>query len=200
MSSKIILQHMPQFMGAFNDVKQLPPEGPPEIALIGRSNVGKSSFINALTQHKHLARTSKTPGRTLSLVFFNFQDKLRIVDCPGYGYANIPLTVKREINQLCLDYFTQRRALRLALLLIDLRHGIKPLDEEMIDIFTKTGTPFCLIGTKSDQVKPETLLTNVAKLRHTLSHYPTAHRELFITSAFKKIGFDDIYRFLDTKD
>lgn len=142
------------FVAGAQTVKQLPkPNEFPEIAFIGKSNVGKSSLINALTGRKTLARVSHTPGRTQQINFFQVNKKFILVDLPGYGYAKVPSHMRNNWEQLILHYLTKRHNLRLINLLIDARRGIKDHDQEIIDFLTNYELPFQIIFTKSDSAK-----------------------------------------------
>ncbi|HET9046901.1 MAG TPA: ribosome biogenesis GTP-binding protein YihA/YsxC [Casimicrobiaceae bacterium] len=131
---------------------QWPPAGPPEIAFAGRSNAGKSSAINALARRTRLAFASRTPGRTQQIVFFALNDGGRAADLPGYGYAAVSREIKREWQQSLWDYVTTRSTLVGLVLVVDARHGLKPLDLALLDGFVPSGRPVMILATKSDKL------------------------------------------------
>lgn len=133
-------------------MEQLPVPGLPEIAFAGRSNVGKSSLINALTGRKTLARTSNTPGRTREINFFEFENRLRLVDMPGYGFAKVPKPMVEGWTQLIHDYLRGRAVLRRLCVLVDSRHGLKPNDEQLMTMLDKAAVNYRVILTKTDKL------------------------------------------------
>lgn len=170
----------------------LPDAGLPEIAFAGRSNVGKSSLINAITGRLKLARASTEPGRTRELNFFRVGDTLRLVDMPGYGYAKAP---KNEIGRwtaLVRDYLRGRSSLKRVILLIDGRHGLKPDDKDVMDALDKAAVTYQLVLTKADKVKPtewQALLDETAKL---IAKRPAAHPEIIATSSETGLGIEQL--------
>jgi GTP-binding protein len=182
-------------------MKFLPPEGPPEIAFAGRSNVGKSSLINALLKQNGLARTSNTPGRTQELNYFvpdGFSGAagdlppLALVDMPGYGFAKAPKDTVERWTKLVFDYLRGRVTLKRVYLLIDARHGIKTLDGEVMDLLDKAAVSYQIVLTKTDKIKPpavERLVTEtLEKIRKRAAAYP----EVIATSAEKGGGVEDL--------
>jgi GTP-binding protein len=165
------------------------PDGPlPEIAFAGRSNVGKSSLINALTGRKDLARTSNTPGRTQQINFFDLGERLMLADLPGYGYANAPLDVVRKWQALLKTYLSGRASLRRAFVLVDARHGIKAVDEEIMALLDRAAVPFQCVLTKTDKIGAQARDKVLAQVRTGLAPHPAAYPELILTSAEKGEG------------
>jgi len=147
------------FLKSAPGLQFLPPADVPEVAFAGRSNVGKSSLLNALANRNGLARTSNTPGRTQELNFFDVGDplRLRLVDMPGYGFAEAPKDIVRKWRHLVNDYLRGRQVLKRALVLIDSRHGIKPVDLEVMEMLDKAAVSYRLVLTKSDKIKASDL-------------------------------------------
>ena len=169
-------------------VDQLPAPELPEIAFAGRSNVGKSSLVNALTGRKTLARTSNTPGRTRQLNFFSLGDRLMLVDLPGYGYAQAPRKEANAWTRLTRDYLKGRANLRRACLLIDGRHGLKDPDRAIMKEFDEAAVSYQIVLTKADKVKPKDLEARLASLKAELAKHVAAHPEIAVTSAVKGSG------------
>ncbi len=166
----------------------LPPDDRIEVCFAGRSNVGKSSLINALTGTKGLARASNTPGRTQEINYFSQGPELYLVDLPGYGYANAPLPVVEKWQRLLKAYLSGRATLRRAFVLIDFRHGIKAVDEEIMTLLDKSAVPFQVVLTKADKVKAKEYDQTLAQVRQKLSPHPAAYPELVLTSSEKGDG------------
>ncbi len=179
-------------------LQQLPEGGPSEIAFAGRSNVGKSSLINALTGRRTLARTSNTPGRTRQLNFFDLGGRLTIVDMPGYGYAKAPKGEIAQWNRLIRDYLRGRVELRCLCLLVDARHGIKPSDEELMEMLDETAVSYQVVLTKTDKVKAAALATLVGALETAMKKHAAARPEILMTSAQKGTGIAELRAFLAT--
>ena len=142
-----------QFIAASNSLNNLPPLGLPEVAFAGRSNVGKSSLVNALTGRRTLARASQTPGRTRQLIFFSLADRIQLVDLPGYGYAKAPKTDIKAWTKLTRQFLSGRASLQRMFLLIDARRGVGPGDEEMMKLMDEAAVPWAAVLTKMDKVK-----------------------------------------------
>ena len=159
-----------------------------EVCFAGRSNVGKSSLINALTNRKGLARASNTPGRTQEINFFELGEARYLVDLPGYGYANAPLAVVEKWQRLLKNYLSGRPNLRRAFVLIDSRHGIKPVDEEIMQLMNRSALTFQVVMTKADKIKDHERDRVLEQVRGKLAKHPAAFPELILTSSEKGEG------------
>ncbi|MEC7763323.1 MAG: ribosome biogenesis GTP-binding protein YihA/YsxC [Pseudomonadota bacterium] len=166
----------------------LPPDDRLEVCFAGRSNVGKSSLINALTGRKGLARASNTPGRTQEINFFTTTGGPYLVDLPGYGFANAPVAVVEKWQRLLKSYLSGRPNLRRAFVLIDTRHGIKAVDEEIMTLLDKSAVTFQAVLTKADKVKATDQEKILKQVREKLSKHPAAYPELVLTSSEKGDG------------
>jgi len=180
------------FMLSVVNLESLPAPDRPEICFAGRSNVGKSSLINALTNRKRLARASNTPGRTRELNYFNVDDRLNLVDLPGYGYARAPKTEISNWTRLTRAFLRGRAGLRRVFLLIDSRHGIKPTDIELMEMLDEAAVTYQLVLTKTDKIKKTELDKVMRRTSRTIGKRPAAHPELIVTSSEKKTGLDDL--------
>ena len=159
-----------------------------EVCFAGRSNVGKSTLINAITGRKALARASNTPGRTQEINFFTLADNHYLVDLPGYGYANAPLPVVEKWQRLLKKYLTGRANLRRAFVLVDHRHGIKDVDNDIMSALNKAAVTFQVVLTKTDKVKENDQAKILAQVRSNLAKHPAAFPELIVTSSEKGDG------------
>lgn len=166
----------------------LPDADRPEVCFAGRSNVGKSSLINALTGRKALARASNTPGRTQEINYFSLGETKYLVDLPGYGYANAPLEKVQKWQALLKQYLSGRVTLRRAFVLIDSRHGVKPVDEEIMALLDSSAVTFQCVLTKVDKLKATELDKVLAQVRTRLSTHPAAFPEIVVTSSEKADG------------
>lgn len=173
-------------------LKQLPSADLPEIAFAGRSNVGKSSLVNALTGRKTLAKTSNTPGRTQQLNYFNLGGALYMVDMPGYGYAKVSKTQREGWTKLIFDYLRGRPTLRCVFILIDARHGLKDSDTDLMTMLDEAAVSYRIIFTKTDKVKDEALAALTQKTLAVLKKHPAAFPDIQPTSAVKGLGIDDL--------
>jgi GTP-binding protein len=166
----------------------LPPADRLEVCFAGRSNVGKSSLINALTGRKALARASNTPGRTQEINFFTLGESHYLVDLPGYGFANAPVAVVAKWQALLKAYLSGRPSLRRAFVLVDSRHGIKPVDEEIMALLDRAAVPFQCVMTKTDKINAATLDAVLTQVRTRLAPHPAAYPEIILTSSEKNEG------------
>lgn len=171
----------------------LPPDDRPEIALAGRSNVGKSTLINALVGQNHLARASNTPGRTQELNFFAppiSQSRVFLVDMPGYGFAEAPKAKVAAWNAVLRDYLAGRRTLLRVFVLIDARHGLKSVDDDILKLLDSAAVSYQAVLTKADKINPYELEKVVAETAAGLKKHPAAYPEVIATSAEKDEGID----------
>jgi GTP-binding protein len=172
------------------DMSQLPDSDLPEVAFAGRSNVGKSSIVNALTGRKTLARASNEPGRTRQLNFFRLGDTLRVVDLPGYGYAKAPKTEIAKWTALTRDYLRGRAPLKRVVLLIDARLGIKAHDEDVMKALDTVAVPYQIVLTKGDKLKPTELDAMAIATASAIAKRPAAHPDVIATSSETGLGID----------
>ncbi|MBM1817837.1 ribosome biogenesis GTP-binding protein YihA/YsxC [Pseudosulfitobacter pseudonitzschiae] len=176
----------------------LPDPDRMEVCFAGRSNVGKSSLINALTGTKALARASNTPGRTQEINFFTAGDDLYLVDLPGYGYANAPLQVVEKWQRLLKQYLGGRQTLRRAFVLVDARHGIKKVDDEIMSLLDSSAVTFQVILTKADKVKEAQRDAIIEQVRGALAKHPAAYPEIVVTSSEKGWGIPTLRALIST--
>ncbi|MEL6807006.1 MAG: ribosome biogenesis GTP-binding protein YihA/YsxC [Pseudomonadota bacterium] len=176
----------------------LPPADRLEVCFAGRSNVGKSTLINALTGRKGLARASNTPGRTQEINYFTAQDSHYLVDLPGYGYANAPLPVVEKWQKLLKQYLSGRQTLRRAFVLIDARHGVKKVDEEILSLLDSSAVTFQCVLTKADKVKAADRERVLDQTRAALTKHPAAFPEIVLTSSEKGDGIPTLRAIIAT--
>lgn len=182
------------FLKSAPELRFLPDPHFPEVAFAGRSNVGKSSLLNALTSRNGLARTSNTPGRTQELNFFDVGDPplMRLVDMPGYGFAKAPKDMVRKWRYLVNDYLRGRQVLKRALVLIDARHGIKDVDREMMQMLDAAAVSYHLVLTKADKIKASELAAITESTRTEARTHVAAHPDLLVTSSEKGLGIAEL--------
>ncbi len=170
----------------------LPPANRPEVCFAGRSNVGKSTLINAVTGRKAIARASNTPGRTQEINYFTVGDSHYLVDLPGYGFANAPVAVVRQWQALLKQYLSGRATLRRAFVLVDARHGIKPVDEEIMALLDSSAVTFQCVLTKTDKIKAAGVPRLMSETLAALKKHPAAYPEVLSTSSEKSQGLTEL--------
>jgi GTP-binding protein len=189
---RLLFAQQTDFLKGVVAIDGLPADDRIEVCFAGRSNVGKSTLINALTGRKALARTSNTPGRTQEINFFTAADSHYLVDLPGYGYANAPLPVVEKWQRLLKKYLSGRRSLRRAFVLIDARHGVKSVDEEILSLLDSAAVTFQCVLTKADKIKAHEQEALLRQVRGALSKHPAAYPELILTSSEKGMGVETL--------
>ncbi len=184
-----------EFLKSANELHQLPPDTGGEVAFGGRSNAGKSSALNAIANIHRLARTSKTPGRTQLINFFQLDPERRFVDLPGYGYAKVPPAIKEHWEKLLTDYIAKRQSLKGIILLMDIRHPLMPLDWQMIEWALSFQLPIHILLTKADKLKRGAAKNTLLSVTRTLKEYDLVSIQLF--SSFSKEGVTQAHEKLD---
>jgi len=187
-----LFQRESRFVAGAMEVDQLPPPGPVEIAFSGRSNVGKSSLLNALAGRRALARVAQKPGATQQINFFDVAGRLVLVDLPGHGYAKVGRAKVKEWSVLIAAYIRGRPNLRRVLLLIDSRHGFKDDDRALMDLMDGAGLSYQVVMTKADKLQPAEIERNKIRFGAEIKKRPAAHPEIIVTSAETRQGIDTL--------
>ena len=186
-----------EFVVSNSEVAKCPANNLPEYAFIGRSNVGKSSLINMLTDRKSLAKISGRPGKTQLINHFIINDNWYLVDLPGYGYARVSKSSKKKFQKFITDYFEQRQQLVSAFVLVDIRHKPQPIDLEFMQYMGESQIPFGIIFTKADKLKPKAIDRHVEDYCQVLLEFWEELPPHFVTSSSKKIGQDEVLGFIE---
>ncbi|WP_340065609.1 ribosome biogenesis GTP-binding protein YihA/YsxC [Ascidiimonas aurantiaca] len=186
-----------EFVVSNSDVAKCPGEPIPEYAFIGRSNVGKSSLINMLTQRKHLAKTSGTPGKTQLINHFKINKEWFLVDLPGYGYARTSKTNRKTFQKLITQYFEKRTQLVCAFVLIDIRHEPQPIDMDFTKWLGENQVPFAIVFTKADKLKPGAIKNHVEHYQKQMLNFWETLPPFFITSSAKNTGREELLSYID---
>ena len=189
-AARRLLTGQVEFLKGVVAMDGLPAADRAEVCLAGRSNVGKSTLINALTGRRALARASNTPGRTQEINFFAVGDSHYLVDLPGYGFAEAPRPVVEAWQRLLKAYLAGRPSLRRAFVLIDARHGAKPVDDEIMTLLDRAAVPFQAVLTKADKPRRGEVDASLERTRAALARHPAAHPEMILTSAEDGTGID----------
>lgn len=185
------------FVISNTDYELCPKEALPEYAFIGRSNVGKSSLINAIVDRKNLAKTSGKPGKTQLINHFKINNNWFLVDLPGYGYATISKTKRHEFKKMINNYLLNRKNLICLFVLLDIRHNAQKIDIEFMQQMGEEGIPFVMVFTKSDKISQTQIIKNINKYKEEMLKYWESLPEIFITSSKKQIGTNDILNFIE---
>jgi GTP-binding protein len=181
-----------RFRYAAGTIERLPPPDLPEVAFAGRSNAGKSSLINGLTGRHALARTSRTPGRTQELIFFELGGEVMLVDMPGYGYAAAPVETVKAWSEFARDYLRGRRNLHRIYVLVDARHGLKAADLVTLDLLDKAAVSYQLVLTKGDEVKEKDVPARITGVEAALARRPAAYPGVILTSSRTGAGLPEL--------
>lgn len=187
-----------EFIISNSDVAKCPTKEIPEYAFIGRSNVGKSSLINMLTNHKNLAKTSGRPGKTQLINHFIINSEWYLVDLPGYGYARVSKKAKKTFQKFITAYFEKRKQLICAFVLVDVRHAPQKIDLEFMQYLGENGVPFAIIFTKSDKMKPMALENNLAVYKNIMLESWEEMPPYFVTSSTKNEGREEVLEYLES--
>ncbi|WP_347924460.1 ribosome biogenesis GTP-binding protein YihA/YsxC [Pontimicrobium sp. SW4] len=187
-----------EFVVSNQDVAKCPNNNIPEYAFIGRSNVGKSSLINMLTERKSLAKTSGRPGKTQLINHFIINSNWYLVDLPGYGYARVSKSTKKVFQKFITAYFEKREQLVSAFVLVDIRHTPQPIDLEFMQWLGENTIPFSIIFTKADKLKPKAIEKHIEDYKNILLETWEEMPNYFVTSASKKIGRDSLLEYIDS--
>ena len=187
-----------EFVISSQTLSQCPKDVKPEYAFIGRSNVGKSSLINMLCNHKNLAKTSATPGKTLLINHFIINNSWYLVDLPGYGFAKRSKVVQKRLEQMITSYILQREQLVNVFVLIDIRHGFMAVDQDFINWLGRSGIPFSIVFTKADKLSQQKIQSSVQAYMNTLKETWEELPPYFVTSSEKKSGRDEVLDYIDS--
>ena len=182
------------FLGSFNDIYKIPNADLPECCFVGRSNVGKSSIINAITKTKKLAKISKTPGRTQSANLFEINNAINIVDLPGYGYAKVSKNIRNQLSDLIESYITNRENLAKVFVLIDCKVGIKSSDIDIFDLITSSNKNFSIVLTKIDKCSTNFIEKQMGSIVTLMQNYKKNFMDIFASSSKKNNGILDIQK------
>lgn len=185
------------FEKSSSKISECPKGNLPEFALVGRSNVGKSSLINTLLNKKSIAKTSSKPGKTLLINHFKINNKFYLVDLPGYGYANTSKQMIKEIKLIHESYFKTRKQLLFTFLLIDIRHDLQKIDLEFMKYLNSMICPFVIVFTKSDKIKSDLVSEKIKLYKNSLQSYWEDLPDTFVTSAWNSEGVDEILEFMN---
>ena len=185
------------FEKSSKSISQCPKGKLAEYALVGRSNVGKSSLINSLLNNKKIAKTSSTPGKTVLINHFKVNESFYLVDLPGYGYATLSKKIKEDIRKIHKSYFKSRNQLLYTFLLIDIRHDLQKIDIEFMEFLNNNFCPFVIIFTKSDKLKLDKINSQIDNLKKQLYDYWDELPELYVTSSKDKSGISKIFDFIE---
>ena len=191
-AGRLMFAKRAEFMLGVTALETLPDEGPSEVAFAGRSNVGKSTLLNALVGQNGLARASNTPGRTREINYFDLEGALRLVDLPGYGYAKAPRKDVEQWTALTRDFLRGRSVLRRVCVLIDSRHGLKPVDVEVLDLLDEAAVNYQIVLTKTDKIKPTALEKLIEATGKQIVRRPAAHPVVRATSSEKGDGIAEL--------
>lgn len=186
-----------EFIISNSDVSKCPKEILPEYAFIGRSNVGKSSLINMLTNNKNLAKTSGKPGKTQLINHFKINNNWFLVDLPGYGYARVSKSTKKVFQKFITQYFEKRKQLILAFVLVDIRHEPQTIDVDFMQWLGENQIPFAIIFTKADKLKPEAIKRNVATYHEKMLDFWEEMPTYFVTSSSNRMGKEEVLAYID---
>lgn len=186
-----------EFIISNSDVSKCPKEILPEYAFIGRSNVGKSSLINMLTNNKNLAKTSGKPGKTQLINHFKINNNWFLVDLPGYGYARVSKSTKKVFQKFITQYFEKRKQLILAFVLVDIRHEPQTIDVDFMQWLGENQIPFAIIFTKADKLKPEAIKRNVATYQEKMLDFWEEMPTYFVTSSSNRMGKEEVLAYID---
>lgn len=187
-----------EFVISNSDVSKCPDTKLPEYAFIGRSNVGKSSLINSITNRKDLAKTSGRPGKTQLINHFLINESWYLVDLPGYGYARVSKTAKKTFQKFITQYFEKREQMLCAFVLIDSRHKPQPIDMEFMTWMGEHQIPFCIIFTKADKLKPKALERNIEEYKAEMLQTWVEMPQYFVTSSASGLGKDEVLEFIQS--